>query len=126
MSRKFTRLQAELNAADLDRPYLARLLKRGSRSYVDQRMSGRAGWTLEEMYTLMDLLHWPYDRMHELFPKDGKEPAGRQSNTSRRPTGHAFALIDMTSEKEGGIHCPRCGEELGLIVTTHLVMTPKQ
>jgi hypothetical protein len=68
---KFRRLQAELMARGIDRPYLARLLKRRSRGYVDERMAGRVGWTLEEMYTLMDLLGWPYDRMHELFPKDG-------------------------------------------------------
>jgi hypothetical protein len=69
--RKFRRLQAELLAIGIDRPYLARLLKRRSRSFVDERMAGRVAWTLNEMYQLMDLLHWPYDRMHELFPRDG-------------------------------------------------------
>ncbi len=68
---KFRRLQAELMAKGIDRPYLSRLLRRRSRGYVDERMAGRVGWTLDEMYTLMDILNWPYDRMHELFPKDG-------------------------------------------------------
>jgi hypothetical protein len=68
---KFRRLQAELMALGIDRPYLARLMKHRNRDCIDQRMAGNVQWSLCEMYALMDLIHWPYDRMHELFPKDG-------------------------------------------------------
>ena len=113
--RKFRRLQAELAAADLDRPYLARLLGYTSRAYIDKRMCGLVEWSLSDMYALMDLLRWPYDRMHELFPKDGIA-AGAEEPTEGKPK----------EKDETAIRCPQCGAVLELIATTHLVMASKR
>ncbi len=72
--RKFLRLRAELTALDIDPEYLASLLGVENRYYTDRRLRGEYPWDMDEMYRIMDILRWPYDRMHELFPKEGQDP----------------------------------------------------
>lgn len=43
-----------------------------SRISVSNRLRGTAEWKLGEMYALMDRYHVPHDRLHEVFPKDGR------------------------------------------------------
>ena len=43
-----------------------------SRISVSNRLRGAAEWRLDEMYALMDRYHVPNDRLHEVFPKDGR------------------------------------------------------
>ena len=69
--KRFSRLQAELTAYGLDRDYIAKLLGHRGRAYVDRRMCGICPWDLADMDKLMDLIHWPREKMHELFPRDG-------------------------------------------------------
>lgn len=70
MARPFPIPRGQMIAHDLLQTDIARRLLMSERT-VTRKLCGRAPWTLDEMYTLMDLLHWPYDRMHELFPKSG-------------------------------------------------------
>lgn len=94
---RFRRLQAELMALGIDRPYLARLMKHRNRDCIDQRMAGNVQWSLREMYALMDLLRWPYDRMHELFPREGKEEIKQKGEDA----GDAKACLPC-----GAMRCP--------------------
>lgn len=43
-----------------------------ARVSVSHRMCGKLDWKLGEMYALMDRYHVPHDRLHEVFPKDGR------------------------------------------------------
>ena len=43
-----------------------------SRISVSNRLRGTAEWRLDEMYALMDRYHVPHDRLHEVFPKGGR------------------------------------------------------
>ena len=43
-----------------------------SRISVSNRLRGAADWRLDEMYALMDRYHVPNDRLHEVFPKGGR------------------------------------------------------
>ena len=48
-----------------------------SRATVSNRMRGESDWNLSEMYALMDRYHVPHDRLHEVFPKDGRNECMR-------------------------------------------------
>lgn len=74
MPRPFSTLRGQLVAHDLQQSDLARKLLISSRS-ATRKLCGHSAWTLDEMYTLMDLLQWPYDKMHELFPRNGRGTA---------------------------------------------------
>ncbi|MEM5775791.1 MAG: helix-turn-helix domain-containing protein [Anaerolineaceae bacterium] len=67
--KPFSRLRGEMQANDIDIPYLAHLLG-GSESSIGRRLRGTIPWTLDEMYQIMDILRWPHERMHEMFPND--------------------------------------------------------
>ena len=43
-----------------------------SRISVSNRLRGTAEWKLGEMYALMDRYHVPHNRLHEVFPKGGR------------------------------------------------------
>ena len=43
-----------------------------SRISVSNRLRGAADWKLGEMYALMDRYHVPHNRLHEVFPKGGR------------------------------------------------------
>lgn len=68
MPKLYARLRGEMVARDIDQAYLARKLLIG-RSSVAERLRARYPWTIDEMYQVMDLICWPYDKMHELFPR---------------------------------------------------------
>jgi transcriptional regulator with XRE-family HTH domain len=75
MIRKFRVLRGQMAAEGLTQADVARKLL-VSPDTISNKMRGIYSWTLDEMYTLMDIINWPYDRMHELFPKDGIAPKG--------------------------------------------------
>jgi hypothetical protein len=78
MTPAYSRLKAELRANNIDLPYLAELLDR-SRSYVAMRTSGARAWDLDDMYKIMEIIGWPAEKLHEVFPprpgvmKEGKK-----------------------------------------------------
>ena len=43
-----------------------------SRVSVSHRMCGKLDWKLGEMYALLDRYNVPHNRLHEVFPKDGR------------------------------------------------------
>lgn len=73
-SKAFARLRGELRAHDIDPDYLARLWGLSTCS-IGRRLRGEFPWNLDEMYELMEMLNWPVDRMHEMFPRYGRRQA---------------------------------------------------
>lgn len=45
-------------------------------SAISHRFTGRTPWSLEEMYTLMDVCRADYSELHLYFPRDGKDVRG--------------------------------------------------
>lgn len=43
-----------------------------NQSAISHRFTGRTPWSLEEMYTLMDICRADYSELHLYFPRDGK------------------------------------------------------
>ena len=70
MARPHAKLRGALAAADVDQQYLARKLLLSTKC-VSQRMTGKHPWTVDEVYTIMDLLRIPYDQMAVYFPPKG-------------------------------------------------------
>lgn len=70
MKRTFLRLRGELQARDIDTRYLGQELDGMSEYSVNRRLRGEVPWGLNEMYAIMNLLDWPSDHMHELFPNN--------------------------------------------------------
>lgn len=46
------------------------------KSSVSHRFTGRVPWSIDEMYTLMDLCRADYSELHLYFPRDGKDDRG--------------------------------------------------
>lgn len=67
----FSKLRGKLSENDIDQKYLAKKLGL-SENTVSYRMTGRFPWTLEEMYSVMDLIREPHELLHEYFPKGGR------------------------------------------------------
>jgi len=72
MARPFAKLRGLLMQNDIDQRYLCELMKK-SQTYITNRFTARQDWTQKDQYFFMDLLNYPYDQMHELFPKEGKK-----------------------------------------------------
>lgn len=68
----YATLRKELKHQDIDNRYLAKLLGR-SVPCVSQRLNARQSWTLDEAYALLKALSLPYEKLHVLFPPDGKD-----------------------------------------------------
>lgn len=71
MARLFGKLRGLMREFGDTQDDLARVLLL-SRISVSNRLRGTAEWRLGEMYALMDRYHVPHDRLHEVFPKDGR------------------------------------------------------
>lgn len=71
MARLFSKLRGLMRKYGDTQDDLARVLLLG-RASVSNRMRGAADWKLGEMYALMDRYHVPHDRLHEVFPKGGR------------------------------------------------------
>jgi len=67
----FRKLRGKLKELDVDQKYLAKLFDL-SQSSVSHRLTSLTPWTLDEMYFVMDLIHEPYEKLHEYFPKGGR------------------------------------------------------
>lgn len=70
----FKKLKTELFANDIDQKYLCKKLGK-SQTYISDRMMGRRPWSMDDVYTLCDLLQIPCEQIPEYFPRGGKEPA---------------------------------------------------
>jgi hypothetical protein len=65
--KPFARLRAEMKYHDIDEAYLGERLGR-SHKYISERLMAKAPWTMDEVYTILDLINWPTEKMHEIFP----------------------------------------------------------
>ena len=68
--RKFEILRRKLAGAGIEQRDVAKRINRGE-AHVSRCMNGKAQWTMDEMYKIMDMLNEPYENMQNLFPKDG-------------------------------------------------------
>lgn len=71
MARLYSKLRGLMREFGDTQDDLARVLLL-SRISVSNRLRGTAEWKLSEMYALMDRYHVPHDRLHEVFPKGGR------------------------------------------------------
>lgn len=77
MARPYNKLRGLMREYGDTQDTIARALL-VSRATVSNRMSGRSDWLIGEMYALMDRYHQPYERLHEVFPKGGRNEAYAQ------------------------------------------------
>ena len=71
MARLYSKLRGLMREFGDTQDDVARALLH-SRISVSNRLRGTAEWKLGEMYALMDRYHVPHDRLHEVFPKGGR------------------------------------------------------
>lgn len=71
MARLYNKLRGLMREFGDTQETLAQVLL-VSRVTVSNRMRGESDWQLGEMYALMDRYHVPYSKLHEVFPKDGR------------------------------------------------------
>jgi len=72
MARPYSKLRSLMLENDITQADLCEIMHRSKR-YITLRFTAQYSWPQNEMYFLMDLLNYPYDKMHELFPKEGKK-----------------------------------------------------
>lgn len=68
MNKKYIRLKATMIEHEVDERYLNKKLNRGAR-YISAKLNDKTSWKLDEIYTICDILHIPYDEIHLYFPK---------------------------------------------------------
>lgn len=69
MAKPYSKLRHALDDADISREDIACKLK-CSRAYVDQRFRCEHSWTIDNAYTILDLLKIPHSEMAEYFPNE--------------------------------------------------------
>ncbi|MEA4927853.1 MAG: helix-turn-helix transcriptional regulator [Candidatus Limiplasma sp.] len=72
MSRLYAALRGLMAANDYTQHQFARAINVAPRT-MDTRMQGKYPFTLDEAYATLDLFRIPHDRLHEIFPKDGRK-----------------------------------------------------
>jgi transposase len=75
MAKPFNKLRAAFRENDLTQADVA------TESGIDvpglsRRLNCKMEWRLDEMYIIMDLIHQPYHRLHEYFPRNGINESG--------------------------------------------------
>ena len=70
MAKLYKKLRGALIEHDMTMQDLARCLLVSHRT-IAARFSTEQPWTVDEMYSTMDLLGLPHDQLHIYFPADG-------------------------------------------------------
>lgn len=70
MAKPYSKLRHAMDDADLEREDICRALGK-STTYVAQRFQRKYPWTIEDAYTILQLLQIPEGMMTEFFPKGG-------------------------------------------------------
>ena len=80
VQRYYKDLKKALAERDLDRPYLAELLKM-SVSTLNAKLQGIIPWRLAECYRILEIMHEPYCMLTYYFPLADvkKEPVATDS-----------------------------------------------
>lgn len=81
MPRKFKVLYQALKAADYSNYKEIAQLWGCSAGYVGHLLNGKVAFSQTIQYKTMDALHWPYEKMHILFPKDGIDIEDKRFDT---------------------------------------------
>ncbi len=68
--QRFSLLRTLLREQGLEHEYVAEMIG-CSKTYFSYKICAKVPFDQQEQYIIMDLVHWPHERMHELFPKDG-------------------------------------------------------
>lgn len=71
MARPFHELRCMMRAHDITNVLLARELGVGVTT-VSHKLNAHYPWTAEEMWKIMDLFNQPAHRLHQIFPRNGK------------------------------------------------------
>lgn len=90
--RRYEALKRELKIKDIDQKYLADKLGRCP-AYVSSRLLGKAPWTMEEMYKIMELINRPAEELYIIFPKDGITPKAKPL-----PAGNAIKCVQIDNK----------------------------
>lgn len=72
MARRYEYLRMRLSEYDIDQKYLAEEVLHKSTAYVSERMSGKRPWGQDDQYAIMNVVNEPYERLHVMFPPEGK------------------------------------------------------
>lgn len=97
----FRKLRGRLAENELDQKYLETLLKR-SHIYISDRMTGRRPWSMDDVYTICDLMNIPEDEISIYFPRGGEETStGKMAQTIlRQRLDEARKLSDSLLEAQ--------------------------
>lgn len=79
MARPYSLLRGLMKQYDLTNELLARELKL-SPSTVSLKLNGHSAWGSDEMWHIMSLFEEPAYRLHEIFPRDGKNEKRRAAH----------------------------------------------
>lgn len=85
MARPYKLLRNLLHSFDITNEVLAEELGIGMDT-VSRKLNCRSDWTLEQMYSILELIQEPAHRMHEIFPRGGiNEPDVKRRKLYRKP-----------------------------------------
>lgn len=108
--RKFEKLRVSLRREGIDQQYLSKQIGR-STPYISERLCGHREWQLEDIYSIMDLIHRPYEEIPIYFPRKGvpvtriqTRPPPKQSGVSDAADGQAGG----EKEEKGPGDCRVC------------------
>lgn len=72
--KRYAELRGLMAANDYLVPQLARKIGI-CRASMSNKLNGESGFTLAEAYKIMAVFRQPIDRLHEIFPPDGRKEA---------------------------------------------------
>ena len=87
--RKFEKLRVSLRREEIDQQYLSKQIGR-SAPYISERLCGHREWQLEDIYSIMVLIHRPYEEIPIYFPRKGVPVTRIQTRPPRR-----FKLVEV-------------------------------
>lgn len=67
----FCKLKGRIAENEMDQKCIREAIGK-SQTYVTQRMTGRKPWTMDDVYTLCDLLNIQTSEIPLYFPREGK------------------------------------------------------
>lgn len=80
--KPFSTLRKLCRQNDLSYEYISKKLGK-SMCYISARFNGIYPFSIEDAYAICDLLHEPYERVLELFPKDGIDAVPLKKATNK-------------------------------------------
>ena len=69
-TERYYEFKSAYKALGITQADIAKRIGKGT-SYVNNRLAGSEPWAQSEMYSLLDMIHEPYRKMHLYFPLGG-------------------------------------------------------